>query len=160
MEDFIQIKEENVIRVGIKDKDGNDIGLILKFDLQDLDLPLRISKMEALHRKNQSILRQHAIALEKEEDKKGKFLLSWKKERKIELLKEHYRKEIEALDLLLGQGMTSNILKKLDREPYYNMFDDIVDELEPIIDKLNHEADNLLDNIKQKYGVEINEDSI
>lgn len=155
MEDFIQMKEENVIRVGIKDKDGNDTGLIIKFDLQDIDLPLKFNKMEAMHKKNLSILKQQAMALEKQEDKKGKFLLSWKKEKAIELLKEHYEHEMEALDLLIGAGMTKKILEKLDRAPYYEMFDDIIDELEPIMDKLNADADKLLDNIKTKYGVDL-----
>ena len=51
MEDFIQIKEENVIRIGVQDKDGKDTGLVIVFDLQDVDLPLRFNKMEGMHKK-------------------------------------------------------------------------------------------------------------
>ena len=160
MEDFIQIKEENVIRVGIKNSKGEDTGLVIKFDLQDINLPLRINKMEAMHKKNLSVLRQQAAALDKQEDKKCKFLLSYKTEKKLELLKEHYEKEMQAIDCLIGEGMTRNILNSLDREPYYNMFDDIVEPLEPIFEKLDKSANDLIDKIEKKYGVNIDDVTI
>lgn len=157
MEDFIQIKEENVLRFGVKDKDGKDTGLVIKFDLQDIDLPLRINQMEAMHKKNQNILKQQVAALKKQEEKSGKFMLSWKKEQCIKLLKELYSKDMQALDLLIGKGMTQKILNALDRKPYYDMFDDILNSLAPILDKVINEADlmfdKLTDNIKKKYGV-------
>lgn len=157
MEDFIQIKEENVIRVKVKDKDNKDTGVVITFDLQDVSLPLKFNKMEALHRKNLSILRQKGVALDKQEDKKGKFLLSWKAEKKSEILEEHYKKEMEALDLLIGEGTTQKILNALGRNCYYNMFDDIVDSLTPILDKMENEADKLIKKVEEKYGVDSNE---
>ena len=160
MEDFIQVKEENVIRIGIKNSNGEDTGLVIKFDLQDVELPLRINKMDALHKKNVSVLKQQAAALDKQEDKKGKFLLSYKEEKKLELLKEYYKKEMEALDLLIGDGMTQKILDKLERKPYYNMFDDIVNPLAPVFEKLEVEADKLLKSIEEKYGVSANDNAI
>jgi len=156
MEDFIQLQEKNVLRYGIKDINGNDTGVVIKFDLQDMEMPLRINKMEAMHKKNQSILRQQAIALDKQEDKKGKFLLSWKQEQQIKLLNEFYSKDMEALDLLIGDGMTQKILDAINRKPYYDMFDDIVAALEPALDMLNKEAEAMFDNIVKKYGIDEN----
>ena len=160
MEDFIQIKEENVLRIKVKDKDGKDTGLVITFDLQDVDLPLRFNKMDGLHKKNLSVLKQQGAALDKQEDKKGKFLLSWKTEKKLELLKEHYQREMTALDLLIGDGMTQKILDAIGRKPYYNMFDDIVESLLPVLDKVDTEATKLINSIEEKYGVSVDEFTI
>lgn len=152
MENTIQIEEKNVLRFIVKKANGEDTGLVIKIDLQDIELPLRISKMEEIHKKDISILRQKAKALESKEDKKGSRLLSWKQEEQIKLLREFYDNEMKALDMLIGQGMTKKILKAMDRYPYYDMFDDIVNSLEPVIGKMEEEANNMFEDIKKKYG--------
>lgn len=158
MKDFIQIEERNVLKFGIKNAKGEDTGLVLKFDLQDIELPLRISKCEAMHRKNVSVLRQMVQALEKQEDKKGKYLLSWKEEEKIKILKDFYKKEEETIELIIGEGMVKKILDALDRKPYYDMFDDIIEGIEPVLGIIEKESGNLLESIKKKYGA--NEDGV
>ena len=45
MEEFIQLKEDNVLKVKIKDKDGKDTGCQLQFDLEDIEMPLKVSKI-------------------------------------------------------------------------------------------------------------------
>jgi hypothetical protein len=152
MENKIQIEEKNVLRFNVEKANGEDTGLVIKFDLQDIELPLRINKMIDMHNKNASILRQKLVALDKKEDKKGDTLLSWKQEEQIKLLREYYDNDMKALDMLIGQGMTKKILKAIDRYPYYDMFDDIVNNLEPVFDKLEQEANSMLDNIAKKYG--------
>ncbi len=52
MADFIQLKKDNIFRIGIKDIEGNDTGEHLEFDLEDIELPLRLNECEAKHRKN------------------------------------------------------------------------------------------------------------
>ena len=64
MENTIQIEENNVLRFKVKKANGEDTGLEIKFDLQDIELPLRINKMEELHRNNVSILRQKAKVID------------------------------------------------------------------------------------------------
>lgn len=152
MENTIQLEEKNVLRFRVKKANGEDTGLVIKIDLQDIELPLRISKMEEIHRKNVSLLKQKAKALEKQEDKKGNKLLSWKQEESIKLLREFYDNDMKALDMFIGQGMTKQILKAIDRYPYYDMFDDIVKSLEPVMEKINAEADSMFEDIKKKYG--------
>ena len=78
MADFIQLKKDNIFRIGIKDIEGNDTGEHLEFDLEDIELPLRLNECEAKHRKNLEFLRNQFVVIEKKEDKKGKFILSWK----------------------------------------------------------------------------------
>lgn len=152
MENTIQLEEKNVLRFNVKKANGEETGLVIKIDLQDIELPLRISKMEEIHKKNVSILRQKAKALEKQEDKKGNKLLSWKQEESIRLLREFYDNDMKALDMLIGQGMTKQILKAIDRYPYYDMFDDIVSSLQPVLGRIEQEANSMFDDIKKKYG--------
>lgn len=152
MENSIQLEEKNVLRFNVKKANGEDTGLVIKIDLQDIELPLRISKMEEIHKKNVSILRQKVKVLEKQEDKKGSKLLSWKQEESIRLLREFYDNDMKALDMLIGQGMTKQILKAIDRYPYYDMFDDIVSSLQPVLGKIEQEANSMFEDIKKKYG--------
>jgi len=152
MENTIQIEEKNVLRFNVKKANGDDTGLVIKIDLQDIELPLRISKMDEIHKKNVSLLKQKSQVLEKKEDKKGNKLLSWKQEEQIKLLREFYDSEEKALDMLIGQGMTKKILKAIDRYPYYDMFDDIVNSLEPVFGIIEKETESMFDDIKKKYG--------
>jgi hypothetical protein len=52
MADFIQLKKDNILRIGIKDTKGNDTGEHLEFDLEDIELPLKLNESEMKHRKN------------------------------------------------------------------------------------------------------------
>lgn len=152
MENTIQIEEKNILKFRVKKANGEDTDLVIKIDLQDIELPLRISKMEEIHKKNMSVLRQKYAILDKQEDKKGNKLISWKQEEQIKLLREFYDNEMKALDMFIGQGMTKKILKALDRYPYYDMFDDIINSFEPVFDKIENEAQNMVNDIKKKYG--------
>ena len=68
MKDFIQLKEDNVIRVGIKDKDGNITEGVLEFDIEDVELPLKYQEMLEKHKKNESELRHQLTIINKKED--------------------------------------------------------------------------------------------
>ena len=57
MEKYIQLKKDNVIRIGIKDSNGKDTGECLEFDLESVDLPLNYQKCEEMHNKNLSYLK-------------------------------------------------------------------------------------------------------
>ena len=151
-ESFIQLKKDNAIRIGIKDSEGNDTGKYLSFDLEDITLPLRLSDCEEMHRKNVIYLRDTFIIIDKKEDKKGKKVLSWKEEEKIKALNEYYKKEMQALDLFIGEGKTQMILDLMGRNPYYSMYDDISEMLNPILPKLKMNADSIKKQIMIKYG--------
>ena len=142
-ENFIQLKKDNILRIGIKDSLGNDTGEHLEFDLEDINLPLRLNECDEKHRKNLEFLRNQFIIIDKKEDKKGKKILSWKEEEK-------------ALDLFLGQGGTRKLLN--GRNPYYSMYEDISEILEPIMPKLKLRADDIAKKIKDKYSNANNKD--
>ena len=158
MADFIQLKKDNILRIGIKDIEGNDTGEHLEFDMEDIELPLRLNECEARHRKNLEFLRNQFVIIDKKEDKKGKFILSWKEEEKLKVLQEFYKREMEALDLFLGQGGTYKLLN--GRKPYYSMYEDINDMLVPILPKLKLKADDIDNKIKEKYSNKATEQNV
>ena len=153
--DFIKLKKSSILKIGIKDSDGNDTGEHLEFDLEDINLPLRLNDCDEKHRKNLEFLRDQFIIIDKKEDKKGKKILSWKEEEKLKVLQEFYKREMVALDLLLGQGGTRKLLN--GRNPYYSMYEDINDMLEPIMPKLKLRADDIANRIKEKYSNKMND---
>jgi hypothetical protein len=158
MADFIQLKKDNILRIGIKDIEGNDTGEHLEFDMEDIELPLRLNECEARHRKNLEFLKMQFVIIDKKEDKKGKFILSWKEEEKLKVLQEFYKREMEALDLFLGQNGTNKLLN--GRKPYYSMYEDINDMLAPILPKLKLKADDIANKIKEKYSNKATEKNV
>ena len=155
-ENFIQLKKNNIVKSGIKDVEGNDTGEHLEFDLEDINLPLRLNECDEKHRKNLEFLRSQFIIIDKKEEKKGKKILSWKEEEKLKVLQEFYKREMEALDLFLGENGTKKLLN--GRNPYYSMYEDINDMLVPILPKLKLRADDIAKKIKDKYSNANNQD--
>jgi hypothetical protein len=158
MADFIQLKKDNIFRVGIKDQLGNDTKEHLEFDMEDIELPLRLNQCEAMHRKNVEYLKMQFVIIDKKEDFKGKYILSRNEEEKIKVLQEYYKREAEALDLFLGENGTKKLLG--GRKPYYTMYDDISSMLEPILPKLKCNVDDITKKIKDKYSVKEEENVI
>lgn len=158
MADFIQLKKDNILRIGIKDIEGNNTGEHLEFDMEDIELPLRLNECEARHRKNLEFLKMQFVIIDKKEDKKGKFILSWKEEEKLKVLQEFYKREMEALDLFLGQNGTNKLLN--GRKPYYSMYEDINDMLVPILPQLKLKADDIANKIKEKYSNKATEKNV
>lgn len=149
-EKIIQLKKDNILRIGIRDSEGNDTGEHLEFDMEDIELPLKLNQCEAEHRKNLQYLQSQNIILDKKEDKKGKFLLSWKEEEKIKLMKEFYKREMGALDLFLGKDGTKKLLN--GRNPYYTMYEDIAEIIQPILPLLKQKTEDITTMIKNKYS--------
>ena len=158
MTDVIQLKKDNILRIGIKDSNGVDTGEHLAFDLEDIELPLRLNQCDVQHKKNLEFLKNQFIIIDKKEDKKGKFLLSWKEEEKLKVLQEFYKREMEALDLFLGKDGTNKLLN--GRKPYYSMYEDINDMLVPILPKLKLKADDIANKIKEKYSNKATEKNV
>ena len=150
MEDFIQLKKDNIVRIGIKDYKGNDTGNWLEFDLEDIELPLKYQECIELHKKNVQYVKNQIIKINKRQDVKGKKLLSRNEEDKIKLMYEFYKRDTEALDLFLGPKGTEKILN--GRKPYFSMFDDINEMLKPILPIIKKGFVGVEEKIKNKYG--------
>ena len=148
--EFIKLKKDNIFRVGIQDDKGNNTGNVLEFDLEDLELPFKAQEAEYQHKKNMEKLKADFVLADKKPEKKGKKLMSSREEEKLKALQEFYSKEEKALDLFLGEGGARKLLN--GRKPYYEMFDDILEYLEPIIPKLELHKEDIVEKIKKKYN--------
>ena len=158
MTDVIQLKKDSILRIGIRDVNGVDTGEHLEFDMEDIELPLRLNQCEMQHRKNLEFLRNQFVIIDKKEDKKGKYILSWHEEEKLKALQEFYKREMEALDLFLGKDGTKKLLN--GRNPYYSMYEDINEMLNPILPKLKLRADDIANKIKEKYSNKATEKNV
>lgn len=146
----IQLKKDNILRIAIKDSNGVDTGEHLEFDMEDVEYPLRINKCEIEHKKNVEYLKGQFLLIEKKPDHKGKYLLSSQEEEKLRVLKEFYNREMDAFDLFIGKGGSKKLLN--GRSPYYTMYDDFKEMLEPIIPLLEENVKSINDKIRNKYS--------
>lgn len=154
MENDIQLKvkkSENLLKFKLLDEDGNDTGEFLKFDIEDMSNALRFQECIDSHKKNLSYIKNQLLIIEKKEDHTGKKALSSNEEATFKAWEEFYKREIDALDLFLGKGKTRVILKIMDREPYYTMFEDINELVEPIIPVIEKAYKNFKNKIEEKY---------
>lgn len=150
MENYIQLKKNNILKIGIRDEHGNPTGECLTFDFEGTTALSKLSRCETMHKQNQKNLQNKLYIIDKKEDKKGEGLLSWKEEQKLKAYEEFYNDEIKALDLFVGEGGTRKLLN--GREPYYTMYEDIGDILEPIMPLLKINLEEINKKIISKYS--------
>jgi hypothetical protein len=155
----IKLKEnKDIFKLGIIDSEGNIVKdsngkeVCLEFDLADVGLPLRYNKCVTLINNARTDLRGKMIIINKRQDHKGKGYLSANEEEKAKAIREFYQKAEEAMDLFLGKGGTKKFLN--GRTPYWEMFDDLSEALEPYMDKMKLTVTNMTKRIKDKYRIE------
>lgn len=149
----IQLKQDNLFKIGIKNAEGEDTGEIITIDLEDLKLPLRCQESEKMIKDNNKWLQAQRIMIEKRPDKKGKKLLSANEEALLKLVNEYYEKQTKAYELVLGEGAIKKIL--CGREMYITFFSDLEEQMKKLRPKLNQNAVDLKEKIKsitEKYG--------
>ena len=149
----IQLKQDNLFKIGIKNAEGKDTGEIITIDLEDIKLPLRCQESEKMIKDNNRWLQAQRIMIEKRPDKKGKKLLSANEEALLKLVNEYYEKQTKAYELVLGEGAIKKILG--GREMYITFFSDLEEQMKKLRPKLNQNAVDLKEKIKsitEKYG--------
>ena len=149
----IQLKQDNLFKIGIKNAEGKDTGEIITIDLEDLKLPLRCQESEKMIKDNNKWLQAQRIMIEKRPDKKGKKLLSANEEALLKLVNEYYEKQTKAYELVLGEGAIKKIL--CGREMYITFFSDLEEQMKKLRPKLNQNVVDLKEKIKsitEKYG--------
>ena len=149
----IQLKQDNLLKIGIKNAEGKDTGEIITIDLEDIKLPLRCQESEKMIKDNNRWLQAQRIMIEKRPDKKGKKLLSANEEALLKLVNEYYEKQTKAYELVLGEGAIKKIL--CGREMYITFFSDLEEQMKKLRPKLNQNAVDLKEKIKsitEKYG--------
>ena len=149
----IQLKQDNLFKIGIKNAEGEDTGEIITIDLEDIKLPLKCQESEKMIKDNNRWLQAQRIMIEKRPDKKGKKLLSANEEALLKLVNEYYEKQTKAYELVLGEGAIKKIL--CGREMYITFFSDLEEQMKKLRPKLNQNAVDLKEKIKsitEKYG--------
>lgn len=155
--EYIQLKEDSIFRLGIKDRNGNpkldEKGneICLEFDLEDIEAPLKYSKCEALIRKARQDLKLQFAVIDKKQDVKGKDLLSKNEEAKIKTMNEYYKTTEEAMDLFLGKGGTQKVF---GNRRYWSMWDDLDEMLQPFLPMMQVNLNKITDKVKNKYKKE------
>ena len=145
----IQLKNENILKLEICTEDGESTGDFLEFDLEDIELPLKLQECETKIKQNEMWLGIQKKQIERRPDKKGKKLLSANQESLIKLLNEFYARQTKAWEIFLGDGAISKIL--CGRKPYYTMFAELNEQLMPLMPKIKENCKSIQEKIKTKY---------
>ena len=145
----IQLKNDNLFKIGIKNAEGKDTGEIITIDMEDIELPLKLQECETKIKQNEMWLGIQKKQIESRPDKKGKKLLSANQESLIKLLNEFYARQTKAWEIFLGDGAISKIL--CGRKPYYTMFAELNEQLMPLMPKIKENCKSIQEKIKTKY---------
>ena len=149
----IQLKQDNLLKIGIKNAEGKDTGEIIIIDLEDIELPLKAQKSEEMIKNNNRWLQAQRLMIEKRPDKKGKKLLSANDEALLKTVNEYYKRQTEAYELVLGKSSIKKIL--CGRGMYITFFSDLEEQMKKLRPKLNQNAVDIKTKIKsitEKYG--------
>lgn len=168
MEAEIKIQSDNEILLKdskddlilkIRDSKGNDTGEFLRFNLQDIELPIRWQNLIEEDKKNRAYLQNQFTIIDKKQDHKGKKLLSANEEAKIKALQEFYKKEIQIYNMFLGERGVEKLLN--GREISWDTLDEIDEIIETVIlPKLKINAENIKKKITEKYSNKKRDDVI
>ena len=156
MQENIILQPKNTKKYEIFESDGTSTGQFIEFDFEMIEYPYMLQKANDMHVKNREWLKNQFVIIEKKKDYKQKgHFLSNNEEMKIKAISEYCDKEEKVIDTLFGQGTTKKMLN--GRKKYYEMFPDIMDSLDKIMPSMNNYIDEITQNIKKKYSVQINE---
>lgn len=159
-DNVIQLKQaKDVLRLKIKDENGNDTGNFLEFNLGDLDYLLILQDMMEADKKNRAYLKNQYDIIDKKEDHKGKKLFSSNEEAKIKATNEFYKKEAEIYDMFLGKDGVKKLLN--GRKLTLARLDEIDEIIEKaILPKLQIKAEDIKKDIMAKYSNKAKRDDV
>lgn len=159
-DNVIQLKQaKDVLRLKIKDENGNDTGNFLEFNLGDLDYLLVLQDMMEADKKNREYLKNQYIIIDKKEDHKGKKLFSSNEEAKIKATNEFFKKEAEIYDMFLGKDGVKKLLN--GRKLTLARLDEIDEIIEKaILPKLQIKAEDIKKDIMAKYSNKAKRDDV
>lgn len=157
----IKLNDDSVLRLKIQTSEGKDTGEFLEFQLDDIELPLKLQDLVEKDKKNKEHLRNQMLIIDKREDVKGKKLLSKNEEDKIRAINEFFIKEIEVYNMFLGPRGVEKLLN--GRKFTWTTLQEIDDIIEKqITPHLDVSMENITEKVKEKYSraVEKNKEQI
>ncbi len=147
----IGLKNENILKLEIVDKNGNSTGEFLEFDLEDIELPFKYQEiLERLKKSRQNLKNQFTI-IEKKQDHKGKKLMSSNEEEKLKALNNFYKEQVEIYNIFLGENGVQKLLngRKL-RWTTLSEIDELIEK--QIAPQLDLTMKDITKKIKSKYS--------
>jgi len=151
-DNYIQLKEnKDILKLRIRDEEGNDTGESLVFNLEDIELPIKYQKIIEEDKKARQNLKNQFLIIDKRQDHKGKKLLSSNEEAKIKAMQDFYKKEVEIYNMFLGENGVQKLLN--GRELSWSSLEDINEIITNyILPKLEISAENIKKKIVEKYS--------
>lgn len=152
MNNFIQLNDNNVLRLDIKTASGEKTGEFLEFDLEDIELPLKYQDLIEEDKKNKAWLKNQIFIIEKRQDVRGKKIMSKNEEDKIRAVNDFFKKEVKVYDGFLGKNGVNKLLngRKLGWTSLQEI-DEIIDK--QIMPRINKNKKEIEKKIKEKYGI-------
>lgn len=151
MKDYtIQYKDTDTLEFKILDSKGNETGETLKFNLNDVELPLKLQDIQEKIKKSRINLKNKATLIKSRPDKRGKKLMSANEEAMIQLIGDFFKEQAQIYNQFLGKNGVEKLLcgcplgwtslKKID---------EIVEKT--IMPELNTSMDKIMKEIKDIY---------
>lgn len=150
MEKIIKLNSDDILRLKITTDKGEDTGQYLEFDLEDVELPLKLQEILDKTRKNKQWLSNTLTIIDKKQDVKTDRLMSKNEEEKIKVINCFFRKQVEIFNIFLGENGVEKLLngRKLGWTSLQEIEDIIAEQISPHI---TVEAKNVAEKIKEKY---------
>ena len=152
-DNFIQLGKSNILKLNIKDSDGNETGEFLQFDLEDPQMLLNLQDLMNKDTKLWQNVRNQFIIINKRPDKKGKKLLSFNEEEKIRITQKFFKEEEEIYDLFLGKGGVKKLLngRSFNFTTLAEIREIIVKQIKPYLKQV---ADDIEEQVKKDHGID------
>lgn len=131
--------------------DGTDKEIV--FDMMDVDLPYKANKAYAEISRNYDLCKGNIQAIQKKyanQPNAQKYGVMTQAEREISAeYKKMYEKDCAICDQLLGEGIMDAIFHK---HYYVTMFDDLFEQINPVIEQMKNNLPTVEKRIREKYG--------
>lgn len=144
----IKRREDEVYRINISD-DGQEI----VFDLLDINLPYKVNKAFMDIEKNLKYCEGNILAIKNKYKNQKPVKKGMITQEELEIQNEYrkmYQKDREAMDELLGKGTMQALFGDSN---YLTMFDDLFEQLEPHLSRLEINVDSVKERLKKKYHI-------
>ena len=150
-DNYIQLKKnENILRLRIRDEEGRDTGNYLEFDLLNPKYLLRYQELIEEDKKNRIWFQNQLTIIDKKQDHKGKKLYSYKEEEMLKAYDEFNEKTKKVYNMFLGENGLEKLLNGRDISlNTLKEVDKIINEV--IMPKLEINAKDIKNMIKEKY---------
>ena len=160
MKNTIRLEEDDTLEFEITDKEGKPTGEVLKFNMDDISLPLKYRDLYFKDKENRSWYKKEMLIINKKQDVMDKDdVLSRNQLESLKITEEFFKKETETYNMFLGENGVEKLLnhKPLGWESLVKIDKLIKEQIMPILDK---HVKSMEDLIKNKYSIDKEEELI